>query len=62
MVIFLTYKTSSFLLNLNKELKLIFSPHQVYDIWNDVIEKKLLSYGASHIFFFHRYIQIGKFW
>ena len=31
-LIFLTSKTLLLLLNLNKELKLIFSPHQVYDI------------------------------
>ena len=31
-LMFLPSKTSLFLLNLNKELKLIFSQHQVYDI------------------------------
>ena len=31
MLIFLTSKTSVLLLDLNKELKLIFSPNQVYD-------------------------------
>ena len=32
-LIFLTSKPSLLLLNLNKELKLTISPHQVYDIW-----------------------------
>ena len=32
MLIFLTSKPSLLLLDLNKELKLIFSPNQVYDI------------------------------
>ena len=32
MLIFLTSKTSVLLLDLNKELKFIFSPNQVYDI------------------------------
>ena len=31
-LIFLTSKPSLLRLNLNKELKLIFLPHQVYDI------------------------------
>ena len=38
---FLASKPSLLLLNLNKELKLIFTPHQVYDIWDSVIEKKI---------------------
>ena len=61
-LIFLTSKPSLLLLNLGKELKLIFSPHQVYDIWNSVIEKKKITQLYCHIIFFYRYVLNGKFW
>ena len=33
-----------------KELKLIFSPNQVYSVWNIAMKKDLLSYGVTYFF------------
>ena len=51
-LIFLTPKPSLLLLNLNKELKLSFSQHQVYDFEKAGSKKrKLLSYSATSFSF-----------
>ena len=53
-LIFLTSKPSLLFSNLNKELKLIFLPYQVYDISNSVI-----SYSAivPHLFLLQTYAE-----
>ena len=63
-LIFLTSKHSLVLLNINKELKLVFSPHHVYDIWNSMIKtkkkkKKNENYSAMapHLFLLQVYTE-----
>ena len=53
-LIFLTSKPSLLFSNLNKELKLIFSPYQVYDISNTVI---IYSAIVPHLFLLQTYAE-----
>ena len=55
-LMFLTFKPSLLLLNLNKELKLIFSPHQIMifeTVWSK--KRKLLSYSTASFSFIDIY-------